>query len=92
MTLREMYSSYSLLQRISKRKQISKTGGFDCKKEPEDCGAQCSGSFLQFIFNTYLYMRVIVQIEQGRGRKIKRLIEDPLTGSEILRWLPEDKR
>ena len=37
-------------------------------------------------------MRVIVQIEQGRGRKIKRLIEDPLTGSEILRWLPEDKR
>ena len=35
MTLREMYSSYSLLQRISKRKQISKTGGFACKKEPE---------------------------------------------------------
>ena len=34
MTLREMYSSYSLLQRISKRKQISKTGGFACKKEP----------------------------------------------------------
>ena len=77
MTLREMYSSYSLLQRISKRKQISKTGGFACKKEPEYCGSQCSG---------------IVQIEQGRGRKIKRLIEDPLTGSEILRWLPEDKR
>lgn len=38
MTLREMYSSYSLLQRISKRKQISKTGGFACKKEPEYCG------------------------------------------------------
>ena len=51
MTLREMYSSYSLLQRISKRKQISKTGGFACKKEPEYCGSQCSGSFLQFIFN-----------------------------------------
>lgn len=45
MTLREMYSSYSLLQRISK------TGGFACKKEPEYCGSQCSGSFLQFIFN-----------------------------------------
>ena len=44
MTLREMYSSYSLLQRISKRKQISKTGGFACKKEPEYCGSQCSGS------------------------------------------------
>ena len=51
MTRREMYSSYSLLQRISKRKQISKTGGFACKKEPEYCGLQCSGSFLQFIFN-----------------------------------------
>ena len=37
-------------------------------------------------------MRVIVQLEQGRGRKIKRLIEDPLTGSEILRRLQEDKR
>lgn len=37
-------------------------------------------------------MRVIVHIEQRRGRKIKRLIEDPLTGSEILRWLLEDKR
>lgn len=49
MTLREMYSLYSLLQRISKRKQISKTGGFACKKEPEYCGSQCSGSFLQFI-------------------------------------------
>ena len=35
-------------------------------------------------------MRVIVQLEQGRGRKIVRLIEDPLTGSEILRRLPED--
>ena len=30
-------------------------------------------------------MRVIVQLEQGRGRKIKELIEEPLTGSEILR-------
>ena len=30
-------------------------------------------------------MRVIVQLEQGRGRKIKRLIKEPLTGSEILR-------
>ena len=37
-------------------------------------------------------MRVIVQIEQGRGRKIKRLIEDPLTGSEILRGLRMVKR
>lgn len=37
-------------------------------------------------------MRVIVQLEQGRGRKIKRLIEDTLTGSEILRRLSEDKR
>ncbi len=30
-------------------------------------------------------MRVIVQLEQRGGRKIKRLIEDPLTGSEVLR-------
>ena len=37
-------------------------------------------------------MRVIVQLEQGRGRKIKRLLEDPLTGAEILPRLPEDKR
>ena len=44
---REMYSSYSLLQRISKRKQISKTGGFACKKEPEYCGSQCSGLFVR---------------------------------------------
>lgn len=50
MTLREMYSLYSLLQRISKRKQISKTGGFACKKEPEYCGSQCSGSFLPVYF------------------------------------------
>ena len=37
-------------------------------------------------------MRVIVQLEQGRGRKIKRLIEDPLTGSEILRRVPGRKK
>ena len=37
-------------------------------------------------------MRVIVQLEQGRGRKIKRLIEEPLTGSKILRRLSEDKK
>ena len=30
-------------------------------------------------------MRVIVQLEQERGRKIKKLIEEPLAGSEILR-------
>lgn len=39
-------------------------------------------------------MRVIVQIEQGRGRKIKRLKEDrdqkSGTGSEVQWWLPED--
>lgn len=39
-------------------------------------------------------MRVIVQIEQGRGRKIKRMKEDrdqkSKTGSEVQWWLPED--
>lgn len=39
-------------------------------------------------------MCVIVQIEQGRGRKIKRLKEDrdqkSGTGSEVRWWLPED--
>ena len=38
-------------------------------------------------------MRVIVQIEQGRGRKIKRMKEDrdqkSKTGSEVRWWLPE---
>lgn len=58
MTLREMYSSYSLLQRISKRKQISKTGGFACKKEPEYCESQCSGSFcsLFLIYNYIIFL------------------------------------
>ena len=55
MTLREMYSSYSLLQRISKRKQISKTGGFCGKKKPEESGARGFGVFFQFIFNFLLY-------------------------------------
>ncbi len=39
-------------------------------------------------------MGVIVQIEQGRGRKIKRSKEDrdqkSKTGSEVRWWSPED--
>ena len=49
MTLREMYSSYSLLQRISKRKQISKTGGFACKKNRSTVDHSVLVLFLQFI-------------------------------------------
>lgn len=58
MTLREMYSSYSLLQRISKRKQISKTGGFACKKEPEYCGLQDYSVLVLFcsLFLIYNYI------------------------------------
>ena len=95
---REMCSSYISQQRISKINHII----YESKdRSTVDHSAPVFFCCLFLIYNyiifpelTYLYIGAIVQIEQGRGRKIKRLKEDrdqkSGTGSEVRWWLPED--